>query len=165
VRGEARILVGADAKILEASDPALKLLGLTLEQLKGLPPGALSVEQDQADSERFREAWEESGRGVIVGAGTVRRLDGTLLRLRYLITPQADGNYEFVLDSSPESVTEAPRTYTVGNVLSAWRAAERKLATIAPQSSDWVAAQAEIKHFRDEYRRVVRERSARPDPG
>ena len=163
MRQDARILVSADSVILDASDTALDLLGLTLEQLKTLPPGALSLEEDKQASAEFAAAWQEAGRGTIVGAGTARLLDGRLIRVRYLITPQADGSFEIILESSGESVAAPPRTYTVGDVLSAWRAAERKLAAVDPGGEEWTAAQAEIEHFRAEYQRVARRtRAATP---
>ena len=76
VRREARILVGRDSAILEATDEALDLLGLTLEELRQLPRGGLSLEEDRAATTGFEEAWSRAGGGAIVGAGRVRLLDG-----------------------------------------------------------------------------------------
>jgi hypothetical protein len=156
VRRDARILVSADSTIIEATDAALEVLGLTLDELRALPPGGLSLEQDRESSAGFAAAWAESGRGAILGAGTARLLDGRLIRVRYLITPQADGTYEIILERSDESVAEPPRAYTLGAVLSAWRAAERELLALVPDSPEWAAVQAEVEHFRNEYRRLAR---------
>jgi PAS domain-containing protein len=155
VRRDARIIVDADSKIVEATDAALELLGITLDELRALPPGGLSLEEDRARSADFQAAWRESGGGEVVGAGTARLLDGRLIRVRYLITPQEDRTYEVILERSEESVARPPRTYTLGTVLSAWRAAERQLAALAQGSAEWTAVQAEVEHFRQEYQRLA----------
>lgn len=156
VRRDARFLVGADSTITEASDAALEIVGLTLEELRALPPGGLSVEQDRSGSAEFEAAWAETGRSPILGAGTIRLLDGRLIRVRYLITPQPDGTYEVILERSEEAVTEPARAYTLGAVLSKWRAAERELGELSPGSPEWTAVHAEIDHFRTEYQRLAR---------
>jgi hypothetical protein len=164
VRRDARIVVTGDSKILEATDAALELLDLTFDQLRALPPGSLSLEADRAATAGFEAAWDGSGRGEIVGSGSVKLLDGRLLRIRYLITPLPDGIFEIIIERADESVSEPPRMYTVGSALSAWRAAERKLEKVAPGSDEWTAVQSEIAYFRAEYQRVARGASARsPD--
>ena len=100
VRRGARILVGADSTVIEATDAALEIVGMTLEDLRALPPGGMSVEQDRSGSAEFEAAWAETGRGPILGAGTIRLLDGRLIRVRYLVTPQSDGTYEVILERS-----------------------------------------------------------------
>ena len=164
VRRDARIIVNAESKIVEATDAALELLGLTLDELRALPAGGLALEEDKARSAAFQAAWHESGRGAIVGAGTARLLDGRLIRVRYLVTPQEGGTYEVILERSDESVAEPARTYTLGTVLSAWRAAERELAALAQGSAEWAAVQAEIEHFRQEYQRLARNKRAGSEP-
>ena len=164
VRRDARILVGADSRIIEATDAALEILGLSLKELQALPPGGLALEEDRAGQERFRDAWQQAGRGAIVGAGTIRLLDARLIRVRYLIDPRPDATFEVIIERSQESVGEPPRAYTVGSVLSAWRTAERGLAELQPDSPEWDAAQAEIEYFRTEYQRLARTERARREP-
>jgi hypothetical protein len=163
VRRHARIVVAGDSTILEATDGALELLDLTFEQLQSLPPGSLSLDEDRAATAGFEAAWRESGRAEIFGSGSVRLLDGRLIRLRYLITPQADGTFAIVIERADEAVSDPPRMYTTGAVLSAWRAAERSLENVVPGTAEWNAAQAEIDYFRAEYRRVSREASVQSD--
>jgi PAS domain-containing protein len=163
VRRDARILVGADSTVIDASDAALEIVGLTLEELRELPPGGLAIEEDRTGSDRFRAAWAETGGGPILGAGTIRLLDGRLIRIRYLVTPQADGTYEVILERSDEPVSEPPRAYTLGAVLSKWRTAERELAELARGGREWTAVQAEIDHFRTEYQRLARDERERLD--
>ncbi|MEO7117747.1 MAG: hypothetical protein ABIZ34_02115 [Candidatus Limnocylindrales bacterium] len=160
VRRDARILIKPDSTIVEATDAALDLLGMSLAELQALPPGGLSLEEDRAASEGFAEAWQEQGGGEIIGAGTVKLLDGRLVRVRYLITTLSDGLYEVTLERSAEAVTEPPRTYSVGKVLSSWRAAERKLSVVTTDTPEWEMIQSEIEHFRSEYRRLARSERA-----
>jgi hypothetical protein len=154
VRSDARIRVSVDSQVISASPGALDLLGLSLDELRSLPPGSMSVEQDRDASAEFAAAWEGSGRAPLVGAGTIRLPDGSLLRLRYYIWAQDDGTVEIVLERSQESVSEPSRAYTIGKVLSAWRAAQRQLEALEPGSHEWRAAEAEDRYFRAEYRRL-----------
>jgi hypothetical protein len=156
VRPDTRIVVAGDSAILEASDSALELLEFTFDQLQALPPGSLGLEEHRAASVGFEAAWDGAGRGEILGSGSIRLLDGRIVRIRYMITPLADGTFEIVFERADEPVSEPPRMYTLGGVLSAWRAAERKLEKIAPGTEEWNAIQAEIGYFRAEYRRVAR---------
>jgi PAS domain-containing protein len=160
VRRDARIVVGHDSTILEATDAALELLDLTFDQLRMLPPGSLSLDEDRAASAGFEAAWDGEGRGPIVGAGSVRLLDGRLLRIRYLITPHPDGTFEVIIERADEAVSGPPRMYTVGGALSAWRAAERKLEKVVPGSEEWKAVEAEVEYFRAEYQRAARDTPA-----
>jgi hypothetical protein len=163
VRRDARIVVAGDSTVLEATDAALELLDLTFGQLRSLPPGSLSLEEDKVATVGFEAAWHEAGQGDIVGSGSVRLLDGRLLRIRYLITPRTDGSFEIIFERAGESVSEPPRMYAVGVVLSAWRAAERRLEEVIPGSEEWRAAQTEIDYFRAEYQRVARGASGQRD--
>jgi PAS domain-containing protein len=160
VRRDARILVGSDSRVIEASPEALELLGLTFDELVALPPGAMSLDQDRRASDGFEAAWEGDGRPPLVGSATIRLADGQLVRLRYLIGSQPDGTVEVFLDHSPEPVGEPPRAFAIGKILSAWRAAERLLEALEPGSPEWLAAEAETQHFKDEYRRLARYQSS-----
>lgn len=152
---DARILIAADMSIAQASHEALLLLDLTIEQLRALPAGGLSLERDQEASKDFEAAWNDAGRNPVIGAGTIRLLDGRLVRIQYFIVPQPHGGFEIVFDRVEESVDAPSRMYAVGEILAAWRAAERTLAELGPESAEWEEAQATIAHFRSEYRRLV----------
>jgi PAS domain-containing protein len=155
VRQDARIVVAVDSAILEATDAALELLGLSLEALRALPRGSLALDEGHAAGDEFRAAWEASGRGEIVGTGTLRLADGRLVRIRYLVTPRSGGTYEIIIEKVEEPADRPPRMYTIGTVLSAWRAAERRLERVVPGSGEWDSAQAEIEYFRAEYRKLA----------
>jgi hypothetical protein len=151
-----QILLSADARVLEASRGALKLLDMTLDELRQLPRGSLSLAEERAAARGFEEAWQDSGRRPIFGTGTIRLPVGRLQRVRYLVTPLADGTYEVILEPAAEPVSDPPRTYTIGAVLSAWRAAERQLAALPEDDPEWARVQDEIEHLRSEYHRLAR---------
>ncbi len=160
VTSDARIVVDAESRVVSATPAALELLGLSLDQLRDLPTGSLSLEQDRDASAGFAAAWEGGGRAPVVGAGTIRLLDGSLVRLRYSVWAQDDGSVEVVFERSQESVSEPPRAYAIGKVLSAWRAAQRQLEALEPGSREWREAEAEDRYFRAEYRRLSNQRSS-----
>ncbi len=55
--------------------------------------------------------------------------------------------------------TEQPTTmYTAGQVLAEWRAAERRMITIPPDTAQWHHAQAEIDLFRQRYQELFKAR-------
>ncbi len=155
---DARVLVAPDLSIVEATPAALDLLQMSLEQLRALPPGGLSVENDSEASRALETAWTEAGRSPMFGSGTIRLLDGRLIRVQYFVVAQPDGGLEIVFDRANDRLDAPPRIYAVGEVLAAWRAAERTLDQLEPGSEDWEEAQATITRFRDDYRRLVTER-------
>jgi len=165
VRPDARLVLASDARILSASPAALDLLGLTLDELQALPPGSMTLEEDRDQDGAFGQAWEGGGRAPILGSATARLPSGRMIRLRYLIQVLETGNFEVVLEASPESIAKPSRMYTVGSVLSAWRAAQRRLEVLEVGSLEWTSAQEDSEKFRAEYRRLSGERpqAAGPD--
>ena len=102
-----KLISNADGTIAEANDAALTLLRATLEQLRELPPGALSPEPpDPNASEAFREEWERQGSPDVGGEGTVRRLDGTTVRVKFGITPMDDGRFLVLLEEVAAVIAE-----------------------------------------------------------
>lgn len=158
--GASRLVLGPDGTVIEASAEALELLEVSLEELQELPPGSLGLDRDPVTSEAFQVAWAEAGRGDIVGAGTLRLRDGRLIRIRYLIAPLPNGGFAVLLDRATDPVGAPARVYTTSGALSAWRASERRLAEVVPDSTDWQIAQEALGHFRAEYRRLVAEKMA-----
>lgn len=153
----ATILLDETGLVEEASEAALELLGTTLDELKVAPRGAFSAQPappgEQAD---LRKQWEAAGRPELAGETTIRRVDGREVRVRYLIVRRDDGRFEAILEPSG-GLSGAPGTvFALGTVLAQWRAAERRLAAIAPDSPEWAAVSAEITTLRttyqDEYR-------------
>ena len=146
------LILNADGSTADANAAALELLRVTLDELRALPPGAFSPEPlDPAAGEAFREDWERQGSPDLSGEGTIRRLDGSEVRVKFGITPTEDGRFVAIMEEVAAPV-EAPQVlYTAGQVLAHWRAAERRLAEIPEDSDEWRAVMQEIDTFRSRY--------------
>ncbi len=149
-RGTAVIVALADGTVTDATPAALDLLGATLEELKAAPPGTLSARPaPQAEQDALRTEWEDAGTPTLGGESTLKRRDGTERRVRYLVDQDPQGRFIIVLvplDAPPDA------EWTVnglGDVLTAWRAAERRLEEIASGSPEWRNVTAEIMTLRD----------------
>ena len=158
----ATIILGSDGSYVDASPPALSMLGISLAELRALPPGALAAEQmDEAERAALSQAFAQAGARSAVGAATIRRPDGRRLRVEYLIDLRPDGTYVAHLKQA-ETALEQPTIFvSAGDVLAAWRATERRLETLSPESSEAKAAQSEIQFFRDEYQRLASPKARR----
>ena len=146
-----------DGTVDHANPEALSLLGVTLSQLRALPPGAFSPEAPDPEAQAaFREQWEAGGRPDVGGDATLRRLDGSMVRVRFAIAAQPDGRYVAVLAPTRGS-TNAPSTlFTGGRILAEWRAAERQLAELRPDSPEAVGVRTEIERLRELYQDLFR---------
>jgi hypothetical protein len=116
------------------------------------------------ESAALTEAWTRSKAEEAVGHATVKRPDGATVRVRYLLTSRPDGGYQVAIQPIREAATQPTTFYTMGRVLSAWRAAEKRLETVQPGSAEWDQTQAEVESFRQEYRRRFDERLNRSQP-
>lgn len=147
------MILGADGRYEDANAAALAVLGLTIEQLRALPPRALSTTPvEEADS--LRAEWERSGATSALGETTLLRPDGTRLRATFRVMPAADGRFRATFEPVSTPVDQPTELYTVGRVLAAWRAAERKLAEVTPDSDEGRALQARIGQLRADHRRL-----------
>lgn len=155
----ATIVLDETGLIEEASEAALGLLGTTLDDLKAAPRGAFAAQPAPPGEEAdLRKQWEAAGRPELAGETTIRRVDGREIRVRYLIVRRDDGRFEAILEPTG-GPSETPGTvFALGTVLSQWRAAERRLAAIAPDSPDWAAVSAEINTLRTTYQDGYRAR-------
>ena len=146
------LTINADGTIADANEAALDLLRVTLEEVRELPRGAFSADPpDPAADEAFREQWEREGTPDIGGEGTLRRPDGTSVRVKFGITPLDDGRFLAILEEIDAEHDAPPVIYTAGQVLAEWRAAERRLAVIVEGSPEWKAVSDEIEVFRRRY--------------
>ena len=153
------LTLNADGTTADANDAALALLRVTLDELRALPPGALSVEPpDPAAGEAFREEWQRAGTPDIGGESTLRRPDGTTVRVKFGITPLDEGRFLAIIEEIAGHAEAPPVLYTAGQVLAEWRAAERRLAAIAEGSAEWDAVSAEIDAFRRRYHALFDQR-------
>jgi PAS domain-containing protein len=164
---DARVILNADGTIADANEAALLLYGASLADLRAAPPGAFSANQQSPDAQAaFREAWESEGQPDLVGQATLRRPDGTGRRVGFGIRRLYDGRYVAILHPLDEPPEDVAQVFTAGQVLARWRAAERQLETIPPDSDEASTIQGEIERFRQAYQQAfgVPGGSARPEP-
>ena len=155
----ATMILEADGSFADASPAALELIGLDLAELRALPPGALSAEPtDPGAGAAFREDWESQGSPDIGGHATLRRVDGSTIRVKFGITPIEDGRLLALIEPVAEDAQQAPTIYTAGQVLAEWRAAERRMVEIPPETAEWHAAQSELEAFRTRYQDLFKAR-------
>ena len=151
------VILNPDGTTADANPAALEMLGVSLEVLKGLPPGALSPEPpDPVGEAAFREQWEAEGQPDIGGQATVKRLDGSQVRVKFGLTPLEDGRFLAVMEPVDGEPEAAPVVYTAGQVLAEWRAAERRLTEIAEGLAEWRAIHRDIDTFRARYQEMFK---------
>jgi PAS domain-containing protein len=157
---EATILINADGTYADASPLALKLLGVKRDELLAMGPGSFSVEPPDAEASRaLREAWQGSGAPDIGGETTIMRGDGTKARLRFVITVRDDGSYLAMIESASGELDRPASIFTLGDVLSKWRAAERRMDALEVGGEEWQAVQSEIASLRDRYQKAFAARA------
>jgi hypothetical protein len=155
----ASLTIRADGRVDAATLEALELLGVTLAELRQMPPGAFSPDPpDPEADEAFRAEWESQGRPDIAGQATIQRPNGTKTRVRFAITPSGDDRFVAVLEEMPGRVDAPSLVYTGGEVLARWRAAERQLDTLLPGTEEAAAIEAEIEHLRGLYQGLFQDR-------
>lgn len=153
--GDARLILNADGTIADANEAALALYGASLQELRAAPAGAFSANPEPPDAQAaLREAWESQGRPDLVGEATLHRLDGSQRRVAFGITELDDGRFAAVLRAVEEPTSDDPKIFTAGHVLARWRAAERELETVAPESPEASLIQREIDRFRRAYQQL-----------
>lgn len=154
VGDQATVLVDPVGQFLDASPAALELFGVSLSELRSLPPGVLSVQPvDPEVQSAGLAAWEAAGAREAVGEGTLRRPDGALMRVRFAIVALGDG-FRLAIEPAPGAVDAPTRAFTIGRVLTEWRDAERRLEALEPESAEWRAAQTEIAGWRSRYQEL-----------
>jgi hypothetical protein len=157
------MIVTADGVVEHANDDALRLLDVTLDELRALPPGSFSAEApDPEASAAFQEQWAADGKPDIGGMGSLKRQDGSTVRVRFAIAPRPDGRYMVLLEELEGSTARPTVMYTNGEVLSQWRAAERRLDELVPGTDDWANAQSEIELWRSTYQALFRRLTRKP---
>ena len=151
------MILNADGSTAEANPEALEMLGVTHDELVALPAGAFSPEPPDPEADAaFREQWKRQGTPDIGGEATLRRLDGSSVRVKFGITPIEEGRFVAVLEPVGAPTDAAPIVYTAGQVLAEWRAAERRLDAIPEGTAEWRAVRHDIDVFRRRYQAMFK---------
>jgi PAS domain-containing protein len=153
-------LLNADGSYADASPAALELLGVTLPELLSSPPERFAAERaNGAERSAFRSQWERAGSSDICGAGTIRRADGQLLRITFLIRRLPDGRFRSLIRPADGPTSAPVRIFSLGEVLEQWRSAERRLAEIPHDAPDWAMVADEVAALREQYHGLYRTRN------
>jgi PAS domain S-box-containing protein len=151
---EAEFVVGIDGRVEDANDVALRLLGVTIDELRTAPPGTFSVPTDPDEQAALRQAWLDERATGAVGESAVRRADGQTIRVKYISGVRPDARYVVAMRPVEGAGTPTTILSTASHALAAWRAAERRLEVLEPGGPDWRQAEADVASFREQYRRL-----------
>lgn len=154
---EAVISIDETGQYTEANAAALELLGVSLAELRRSAPDRFAIRPTlEAEQAALRDQWESSGAQPLVGTAGLRRADGTTIRVSYAIEPAPSGFRARMraVEGSPEA---PPSVFTVGAVLKEWRAAERVLAELEPDTPEWTRTQGEVDMLRGRYRQLFKQ--------
>jgi PAS domain-containing protein len=160
----ATVFLDREGRYLDADELALDLLGVSsVDELRTLSGDVFAaVPPDLIEQEAWRAAYFASQAEGVLAEGAFRRLDGELVRVRSAIMEEPDGRFRALFYPIERPTTNlAAKTYRIGDVLSEWRAAERRLADIDPQSPEGAAIQAEVEILRSQYHELVRRAASR----
>jgi PAS domain-containing protein len=150
------VILDSNRRYVDANRRALELLGVSLEELRASAPGVFAVGSlDDAELASLRDAWTGHGGHPLAGTASLRRADGTRIRVAYVF--EADGYGFRARLRQIDADVDAPATvFTVDDVLREWRAAERELAALEPGTEESRGVQREIDLLRAQYRDLFR---------
>ena len=163
----ATIIVDRDGHYLDADDAALELLGVpSVSELRATPPERFAaVPPDPAEREAWREAYFSSRAEGVLAEATLRRLDGELIRIRTAVLEEADGRFRALFYPVERPTTDlTAKVYRIADVLAEWRAAERRLVELEPDSEEAERVTADIELLREQYQRMFGRSARRRSP-
>jgi PAS domain-containing protein len=153
---EAVIELDVAGHYVDANAAALELLGVSLAELRVAAPDRFAINPTaDADREVLRAKWASDSERPLVGTAGLRRGDGTTIRVGYAIEA-ADPGFRarlWEVEGSPDAPASA---YNVDDVLREWRAAERELSELTPDTPEWTRAMGEIDMLRGMYQELFR---------
>ena len=163
----ATVFLDRDGRYLDADEHALDLLGVaSVDALRSMSPDDFAaVPPDPVEQEAWRKAYFASRAEGVLAEGAFRRPDGELVRVRTAIIEQEDGRFRALFYPIQRPTTDlSARLYRIGDVLGEWRAAERRLAEVAPDSEEGRRVTAEIELLRHQYQELFRRSAGRNRP-
>lgn len=162
----ATVMLDRDGRYLDADERALELLGVSsVDALRDTPPETFAaVPPDPVEQEAWRKAYFASRAEGVLAEVAFRRLDGELVRVRTAILEESDGRFRALFYPIERPTTNlSAKVYRIADVLDEWRAAERRLADIDPDSPAGRELQRDVDVLRAQYQQLVKakERSDR----
>src|SRR4051812_38178132 len=159
----AAVTIDAAGRYLDANLTALELLGVpSVEVLRATTPDTFSpTPPDPEEQEAFRQAYEASAAKGLLVESAFRRTDGELIRARTAILPDGDG-YRVVFHPLERPTADVSvRIFTISDVLSEWRQAERRLVEVEPDSAEAARVAEQIELFKAQYQRMFHRTAGR----
>ena len=146
----AEVIIGLDARYLDATDEALQLYGVDREAFRRCSVGDFSPEFRDV----VRSAWadwcaSDDWPKVVTGA-SIRRPDGTVAIVHAVFERREPGTILARLEPLPAASAEARTTQ---RILDEWRSIERRLERGGHGASE---LRARAQALREEYQRVFR---------
>ena len=148
------VMLDARGRYLDADEGALELLGLTsVEELRATPPGAFAaVPPDPEEVEAWRRAYFAIRAEGVLAELTFRRADAELVRVRTAVLDEGDGRFRALFYPIERPTTNlSARIYRIADVLAEWRAAERRLVDLDPDSPEAQEVEADIALLRRQH--------------
>ncbi len=158
-RRAATVILDREGRYLDADDAALELLGVaSVEEFRTMSPAVFAaVPPDPEEQDAWRKAYFASRAEGVIAEGAVRRTDGELVRIRTAILEEPDGRFRALFYTIERPTTNvAARVFRIGDVLSEWRAAERQLREVDPNSREGRDLQREVDLLREQYQQLVK---------
>jgi PAS domain S-box-containing protein len=141
---------------VDADEAALEILGRPRDAVVGHHATEFMVQPPTAHEREALDAeWQRAGSPDVEGAASLRRADGSVVRVRFLITPRDGGGSTAIIEPLGQTVVTATTIRTVGDVLTQWRAAERRLEVVEPGSDEAATINAEVEALRARYHELV----------
>lgn len=161
----AAVTLDATGRYVDANQTALDLLGVvSVDILRATDPETFSpVPPDPEESAAIQRAYAESAAQGLLVESAFRRTDGELVRARTAILQEGDGYRVVFHPIERPTVNLSVRIYTISDVLAEWRAAERRLVEVEPDSDEARGVTEQIDLFKAQYQRLFH-RSAGRDP-
>jgi PAS domain-containing protein len=156
-RTAASIVIDAAGRYVDANESALDLLGVaSVEVLRDTPPDTFTATpSDPAEREAFAKAYAESAATGLLIEAPIRRLDGELVRTRTAVVPEPEGGYRVLLQTIQRPTDDLSyRVYTITDILSEWRSAERRMVELDPSSDEAATVAEQIDLFKTQYQRM-----------
>lgn len=143
--------IAADGRYVDGDEAALRLLGVTLDELRTKRVGDFTTPEQR---DVIRANWQtivRSPGAPVVRTSTVIRPDGSTV-VAHMLSPQAAPDGTFVVRGYAVEAHVGPQTETLAEILDRWRAAERACATSEPGSATRAEAELEVESLRLLYR-------------
>ena len=141
------------------------LLGVgSVEELRATHSDRFAVEPpDLEEQEAVRRAYFASRADGLLAEIPFRRLDGENVRVRVAIVEEDDGRFRALFYPIERPATDLrARVYRIADVLSEWRAAERRLVELDPEDDEARRLSDQIALLRDQHSYLFDRKRKRP---